>query len=118
LDTIRFYDDTIMDSERNLPNCVKPLRNSRGWSQAELAQRAGISRAAVSAIEGQRLVPSISAALARVLESSVEELFGSSSRCAGESCWAWTPPDPEWRYWLADLPGCDPLIAGDIQCVT
>lgn len=70
-----------MDSERNLPNCVKPLRIARGWSQAELAQRAGVSHAAVSAIEGQRLVPSVPAALARVLESSVEELFGSAAGC-------------------------------------
>ena len=47
-----------------LQNRVKALRLGRGWSQAELAQRAGISRAAVSAIEIERLVPSVAAALA------------------------------------------------------
>lgn len=97
----------IMEIGRNLPNCVRVLRAARGWSQAELAQRAGISRAAVSAIEGRRLVPSVSAALAlaRVLESSVEELFGLLSPYADEIPWAWTPPDPNWRYWLAEIDG-------------
>jgi DNA-binding XRE family transcriptional regulator len=44
----------------------------------ELAGRAGISRAAVSAIEGDRLSPSVTTALAlaAVLDCSVEELFG------------------------------------------
>jgi DNA-binding XRE family transcriptional regulator len=50
---------------------------ARQWSQADLAQRAGISRAAVSAIEGERLSPSVATALAlaAVFECSVEELF-------------------------------------------
>jgi DNA-binding XRE family transcriptional regulator len=43
-----------------------------------LAERVGISRAAVSAIEGERLSPSVATALAlaEVFECSVEELFG------------------------------------------
>jgi len=38
---------------------VLARRLAREWSQAELAERAGISRAAVSAIEGERLSPSV-----------------------------------------------------------
>ena len=58
-------------------NSVLARRRAREWSQADLARRAGISRAAVSAIEGERLSPSVATALAlaAVFECSVEELF-------------------------------------------
>ena len=45
-----------MSQAPDVQNHVKALRMARGWSQAELAHRAGISRAAVSAIEIERLV--------------------------------------------------------------
>ena len=50
---------------------------SRDWSQQELADRAGLSRAGISAIESGRLAPSVTAAmaLARVLCCTVEDLF-------------------------------------------
>jgi len=51
--------DRIMAS-----NPVLTRRVAREWSQADLAARAGISRAAVSAIEGERLSPSVATALA------------------------------------------------------
>lgn len=90
-------------------NRVRSRRTAHGWSQAELAERAGISRAAVSAIEGCRLVPSVAAALAlaSVLECSVEELFshGSSSRPEAASTWAWSPPHPECRTWYSEVNG-------------
>ena len=53
-----------MSEQEQLQNRVKMFRQQRGWSQEDLAQRAGISRAAVSAIEIHRLVPSVAAALA------------------------------------------------------
>jgi DNA-binding XRE family transcriptional regulator len=64
-------------STSSLQNLVKVYRLQRGWSQAELARRSGISRAAVSAIEINRLVPSVVAglSLARVFSCSVECLF-------------------------------------------
>ena len=67
-DTIISMHDIIISSNTVL---------ARQWSQADLAQRAGISRAAVSAIEGERLSPSVATALAlaAVFECSVEELF-------------------------------------------
>lgn len=86
---------------------VRIRRLARGWSQAELAERAGISRAAVGAIEGKRLVPSVAAALslATVLECTVEQLFRPSEGSTSEPNWAWMPPEPNWRYWVAEVDG-------------
>jgi molybdate-binding protein/DNA-binding XRE family transcriptional regulator len=88
-----------MSNGQQPANRIKAHRVRRGWSQAELAQRAGISRAAVSAIEIQRLVPSVAAALAlaAALGCSVEDLFGSPN----EPNWAWAPPADVSRYWHA-----------------
>lgn len=87
-------------------NQVRAKREARRWSQAELAQRAGISRAAVSAIEMDRLSPSVAAALslAAVLECSVEELFGGGhiGQSAGPD-WAWMPHGESSRYWEAEI---------------
>lgn len=57
---------------------VLTLRRARGLSQRSLAQMAGITRQAVGAIESGRMQPSvgIALALARSLETTVEELFG------------------------------------------
>ena len=89
------------------PNRVKARRLSWGWSQAELAQRAGISRTAVSAIEGNRLVPSVAAALglAGALECSVEELFSTAAPRSCEPTWAWEPPVYPCRFWQASVSG-------------
>src|SRR5262245_47041351 len=97
----------IMARLRQLANRLKLRRLEQGWSQAELAQRAGISRAAVSAVEINRLVPSVAAALAlaRTFSCSVEELFGASPEPAGELCWAWPPPPETCRFWQAAVGG-------------
>jgi molybdate-binding protein/DNA-binding XRE family transcriptional regulator len=88
-------------------NLVKPSRQQRGWSQAELARRAGISRAAVSAIEIDRLVPSVAAALslATAFGCAVEDLFGLAPHGQAEAEWAWPPPSAPCRYWLAQVRG-------------
>jgi molybdate-binding protein/DNA-binding XRE family transcriptional regulator len=87
-------------------NPVQTRRLAKEWSQAELAERAGISRAAVSAIEGERLSPSVATALAlaTVFECSVEELFGRGgiSKSHG-SQWAWQPRGESSRYWEAEI---------------
>lgn len=96
--------DRIMSSAG--ANSVLARRRARKWSQAELAQRAGISRAAVSAIEGQRLTPSVTAALslAGVLECSVEELFGQQETTATRGPeWAWEALREPCRYWEAEV---------------
>lgn len=85
---------------------VQTRRLAREWSQAELAERAGISRAAVSAIEGERLSPSVATALAlaAVFECSVEELFGRGGipNTRGTD-WAWKPRGESSRYWEAEI---------------
>lgn len=83
------------------------LRNKRtmlGWTQSELAQRAGISRASVSAIEKNLLIPSVSIALslARVFDCTVEDLF--TTQPSSNACrWAWQPAAYPCRYWLAKV---------------
>ena len=87
-------------------NAVQARRVGRQWSQAVLAERAGISRAAVSAIEGERLSPSVATALAlaAVFECSVEELFGGGTKpVSAESDWAWLPRGEACRYWEASV---------------
>jgi DNA-binding XRE family transcriptional regulator len=57
---------------------IQALRVSRGWTQAQLAQRAGISRQMLSSVEAGRHVPNVAAAigLATALDTTVEALFG------------------------------------------
>jgi len=87
-------------------NRVHAHRLARNWSQADLAKRVGISRAAVSAIEGERLSPSVATALALAeeFECSVEELFrpGKASETSAPQ-WAWAPRTQSSRYWEAEV---------------
>ena len=95
-----------MKATKISPNPVQARRQARQWSQAELADRVGISRAAVSAIEGDRLSPSVATALAlaEVFECSVEELFGRGrSRKASGPEWAWAPRGESCCYWEAEV---------------
>ncbi len=89
-----------------IANQLAARRRASGWSQAELAQRAGVSRAAISAIELERLVPSVAAALAlaSALDCTVEELFSPANATAGMA-WAWQPTSFPARYWAAEVAG-------------
>jgi len=64
-----------------LNNRIRELRNGRGWSQAELAERLGVSRQTVNAIETGRYDPSLPLAfsIAGVFELSIEEIFDPSA---------------------------------------
>jgi putative transcriptional regulator len=64
-----------------LANRIREVREERGWTQAELAARIGVSRKTVNTIENRVFTPStlIALKLARVLELPVEELFSISS---------------------------------------
>jgi molybdate-binding protein/DNA-binding XRE family transcriptional regulator len=79
----------------------------RGWSQDQLADKAGISRTAVSAIEIQRLVPSVAAALAlaKAFGCRVEDLFGGDVRVVESESWAWAPTADPCSYWCAEVGG-------------
>ncbi len=63
-------------------NHLSACRKKQGLSQAELAERAGITRQAVYAIEANQYLPStqISLQLAEILKCTVEELFNLSER--------------------------------------
>ena len=60
-----------------MKNRLRVLRAERGWSQAELGGRIGVSRQAVNAIETGKHDPSLPLAfrLARVFGMSIEEIF-------------------------------------------
>lgn len=64
-------------SDEALHNTLRVQRAIRDLTQAELADRAGVTRKSVNAIEAGRMVPSVLLALklARVLGVSVEALF-------------------------------------------
>lgn len=84
-----------------LRNTIRRWREERGWSQQELAERAGLSRTGVGAIEAGRLVPSTTAALAlaSAFGCRVEDLFVLADQEA--SVWAWPPAQEPCRYWRA-----------------
>jgi putative transcriptional regulator len=58
-------------------NRLRVLRAERRWSQAELAERLGVSRQTINAIETGKYDPSLPLAfsLARIFELKIEEVF-------------------------------------------
>ena len=80
--------DTIPSS-----NSVRVLRAGRQWSQADLAGRAGISQAAVSAIEVERLSPSVATAHVRGMTNRAAggTYYVLSSMNAVQPLNQWTP---------------------------
>lgn len=60
-----------------MKNRLRSLRRERGWSQLDLAERLGVSRQTVNAIENDRYDPSLPLAfrIGRVFASPIEELF-------------------------------------------
>jgi putative transcriptional regulator len=60
-----------------MKNRLKVLRAERNWSQADLAQRLGVSRQSVNAIETGKFDPSLPLAfkLARLFGLRIEEIF-------------------------------------------
>ena len=58
-------------------NRLKVLRAERNWSQQDLAERLGVSRQSVNAIETGRYDPSLPLAfrIAEVFAMAIEEIF-------------------------------------------
>ena len=58
-------------------NSLRVLRAERRWSQAELAERLGVSRQTINVIENEKYDPSLGLALkvARLFGKHVEEIF-------------------------------------------
>lgn len=69
-----------------MPDRIQAERSAHGWSQSELARRAGVTRQLVSALESGRHVPNVAAALglAEALGTTVENLFGDRERALGQ----------------------------------
>ena len=60
-----------------MKNRLKVLRAERDWSQADLADRLGVSRQSVNAIETGKYDPSLPLAfrIAKVFELNIEAIF-------------------------------------------
>ncbi len=58
-------------------NRVRDLREQRGWSQGELAERLDVSRQTVNAIETSKYDPSLPLAfrIAKLFRQSIEQIF-------------------------------------------
>lgn len=60
-----------------MENCLKQIREGKGWSQGELARRLGVSRQTINAVETNKYDPSLPLALrmAKLFGVTVPELF-------------------------------------------
>lgn len=60
-----------------MKNRLRVLRAERSWSQQELANRVGVSRQAINAVETGKFDPSLPLAfhLARVFDTTIEAIF-------------------------------------------
>lgn len=60
-----------------MKNRLVELRAARAWTQADLAQRIGVSRQSINAIEKGKFDPSLPVAfrLARLFNLSIEDIF-------------------------------------------
>jgi len=58
-------------------NRLKELRTDRGWTQADLAERARVSRQTIIAIEKGKFDPSLPLAfrLAKLFDARIEDVF-------------------------------------------
>jgi putative transcriptional regulator len=60
-----------------MKNRIAELRAERSWTQADLAQRIGVSRQSINAIETGKFDPSLPVAfrLARLFDLTIEGIF-------------------------------------------
>jgi putative transcriptional regulator len=58
-------------------NHLRELREQRGWSQGELAERLDVSRQTINAIETSKYDPSLPLAfrIAKLFRQQIEEIF-------------------------------------------
>ena len=62
-----------------MKNSVRDLRAQLSWTQADLAERLGVSRQTVNAIETEKYDPSLPLAfkIAKIFRRPVEDIFKS-----------------------------------------
>jgi putative transcriptional regulator len=60
-----------------MKNKLRELRAAKEWSQSDLADKLGVSRQTVNAIETEKYDPSLPLAfeVARLFKKSIEEIF-------------------------------------------
>jgi putative transcriptional regulator len=60
-----------------MKNILRKLRTTKEWSQSDLAEKLGVSRQTVNAIETEKYDPSLPLAfrMARVFNLTVEDIF-------------------------------------------
>ena len=60
-----------------MKNCLRELRAAREWSQSDLADKLGVSRQTINAIETEKYDPSLPLAfkVARLFKVTIEEIF-------------------------------------------
>lgn len=68
-------------------NRLRALRAERSWSQGTLAERLGVSRQTVNAIEMGKFDPSLplAFAIARLFEQPIEEIFDPDKKLDARS---------------------------------
>ncbi|HSR87900.1 MAG TPA: helix-turn-helix transcriptional regulator [Pontiella sp.] len=66
-------------------NRLRELRGERSWSQATLAEKLGVSRQTVNAIEVGKFDPSLPLAfnIARLFKQKIEDIFDPDEEAAG-----------------------------------
>ena len=64
-----------------MKNRVRELRTTKDWSQSDLADKLGVSRQTVNAIETGRYDPSLPLAfkVARLFKLNIEQVFSDGS---------------------------------------
>jgi putative transcriptional regulator len=69
--------DGLTGLAERLANSLRAERDARGWTQAELAARVGVSRKTINTIENGVFIPSTLTALkiAEALGRRVEDMF-------------------------------------------
>ena len=65
-----------------MTNRLRVLRAEHRWSQADLAERLGVSRQTVNAVETERYEPSLSLAfkIARLFAQPIESIFDDDNK--------------------------------------
>jgi putative transcriptional regulator len=60
-----------------MKNRLRVIRAERNWSQADLAERLGVSRQTINAIETEKYDPSLPLAfkIARLVNMKIEDIF-------------------------------------------
>jgi putative transcriptional regulator len=66
-----------MDPDLDMKNRIRVLRAEKGWSQAELAEKVGVSRNSINAVENGKFDPSLPLAfrIVEVFGLKIEDVF-------------------------------------------